>query len=1775
MDFQSNNYTLTGGSITSATARTITVAGTNAATMNSVIAGAGNVTKLGTGTLILGGANTYTGTTAINAGTLRVAGSTTTLGGASAGAVTIGAAGTLELTGGVTLDNAVTVTAGGTLTSAGAAANTLTGAITGVLTKTGPANLILTGAAGAVTVSTGNLQVGAGGTTGSVASANLGVGAGDRSIVFNRSNDVAMAGAITGAGNLIKRGAGTLTLTGANTYTGTTAIEGGTLAITALSNIGTGAINIPAAGTLALNVATGGVAFDRIIDGAGAFSKTGAGTLNLTAGMTIGNVSVTGGGVLNVNSGVAGLTATAIAVTGATLTGRSYRGAVTMGDGGIIVYDGGTPLQISGSLTMGAGSRFDFALDDNMIAMPMVTVTGTTGATANLSGGTLNLTTIWAPSPLPIQIISAVGGITGQFAAVTVNGQDPAALGRVITQNVSGNLLTITIAESGSDVPEALSVDSVHYISTAADGSLIHVFLRGFDDLRPYVSAASGSRVDSVVVRYRAGLTGNLVEVRVTVPTGNTLVLPITIPDPLDMLYYVDAAVYWNDGETTQPPLISLPAVPVYPHDPRSVVRNPLKITVVDHDANDERTLFQLAVTGYGDLLTTPQTYRPHVEQVGVWIKRGDPPPVVTGNALERGTADSIIIFTVAELAALEGRFEFVAGPVAVDIETFHFAVAPLWIGGGIGDTIARPFDVYSRDVTNRPLPENPCVVTIVQPDPRAPSVSVTLGVREGEAFDALAVTVRIELSFSETMAAPIIFTQEFSRAQVEAGHQFIVENDGFVGVRRPVYYRVTVLNDAGLGRPGTPGSENIGRLPPSPITGFTVEAATGERVVLRWNPVTPAGNNVGDIDLSAIYIVYSTSALTPDVDIDAHPPVTTVPAGETSVRLDGLTPETDYWFAAVLADIVNVTRPLWTLSSPAAVITENSGQPSGNIIQIDTAAFVEEATQFHVTYSLRDNNTGPDRHPQFGYFVTLGGDTLSTEPSSPQPLNLHLADVQETFIISGFGEALMFDTVFRVHMYTIDAGGSRLPGAAEFWDIRIGSFSRQTVTVNANNGSRFVDNGRFGISADRADVPGWEEGDPSNGSFSTDISRSSAGAVPVPDGFILVSEYGYRYRVRGAGELEATFPPFAVRMKADGIPEGHVADEVRMYRWTGFFWEVIHGTRYDAASGYFVGVAGDNMVADTVSTYRLMISTQRPNVMGLEELLTRPAITIDQAIRETITIGSNVGNVRARLLNAVAHSSELSTPYSDPLVAASATVPPVAVPFRNFEFAVDRDIISDAGNYGVLSYLIVTDGRYTDTINISRRITSAAYRGFSVAPESRKWLPFAAQVELENKSPRHALSQLFGSPEEFFPYDTLFRLFRWFEHDGNRNSPRSQWVEYHGENDNIFSLEPGRLMWVKTAGSPSFNFGGATTVSLTETFTITIPAGRWVDFVLPFRFDVCIGDVLEATGHDVQLYKWEVTERGRTSHVARLLTPAAIDSSVRMEGDIDPFTIFNPGTQDIVLRIPPRPAFMSRHRPGVQPLAKNAAVNDMWYYTIRSGTGNNPELNDVMIGNHALRRAFAVPPSFANEAVVIIDSDGKSAGHYFGPELSRGGSVFTLRFHNDERQKTKFTFTAPATGPVPGDMRIMFVNAVTGEELRAGASGEYSLEVSGRSHEDVYMVVGNRDYQARIGVGGSDAKFSVSPIAVNQTARSARVRYYIPFAGVDRVEVSVYDVRGRLIWRNMERVKPASWNTMEWNSRAGRYGAAPAGLYIIRVRAIDAKGKTAAIENRRITFAR
>lgn len=380
------------------------------------ISGTGSLTKTGSNTLTLIGTYTMTGDTSLEAGKLilNTAADYTYSGSISGG-------------GGLTKSGTGTLTLGGSNTYAGATALTA-------------GTLILTGSntnAGGLTLSASTtLRVGNGGTGGSLSGAVVN----PATVSFNRSDDSAFDGAISGAGTVSKLGAGTLIMSGANTYTGATTLTGGTLQIgdgvstatTFTSNVAAGAGT-----TLAFNLGAD-LAYTKVMSGTGAVTKNGPGTLTLTGDNT-------NTGTLTINGG---LVIMADPTLGAGTGGALATATIVVNNGGGFQF--GTQSTLGGSsenpdlpsntyITVNTGGTVEWRIGESLGGI-------------NLQGGTLVLN---GGNP-------GGGGSTNQlWSAGVVNGLQ--------ANTVSGN--PITKSTSGTVTVQGLAVIGV--ATTIQDGTVV------------------------------------------------------------------------------------------------------------------------------------------------------------------------------------------------------------------------------------------------------------------------------------------------------------------------------------------------------------------------------------------------------------------------------------------------------------------------------------------------------------------------------------------------------------------------------------------------------------------------------------------------------------------------------------------------------------------------------------------------------------------------------------------------------------------------------------------------------------------------------------------------------------------------------------------------------------------------------------------------------------------------------------------------------------------------------------------------------------------------------------------------------------------------------------------------------------------------------------------------------------------------------------------------------------------------------------------------------
>jgi len=395
--------------------------------VSGVMTNSGAIVKSGAGTLLLTGDNTNTGNITINAGILKV-----------------GDCVTGKLGGGAYAGNIIN---NGSLIINTPATQTLSGIVsgTGSLSKLCTANAILTGAntyTGVTTIADGTLQIGNGGTTGSIANtANI---VNNSALVYNTTSNLTQSQVISGTGNVTQNGTNIVTLSGANTYTGGTNINAGTIKISSDGNLG------GTSGAISINGGSLAVSADNITLNAnrGIVVGTNGATIDNTSIGTTGNTYIAG-----VISGNGPITLKSIGSLAGKPTGdyglgiklsntaNTFTGDITIKSGLVSYASDGSFGNVTNKIILDGGGMLD-ANQNIPLAHPIQinagggtlrtytganvfwssTLTGA-GTVNHTDGGTLNLT----------------GDLTG-FTGTLANLQGTLVIANPTNQIFSGNL---------------------------------------------------------------------------------------------------------------------------------------------------------------------------------------------------------------------------------------------------------------------------------------------------------------------------------------------------------------------------------------------------------------------------------------------------------------------------------------------------------------------------------------------------------------------------------------------------------------------------------------------------------------------------------------------------------------------------------------------------------------------------------------------------------------------------------------------------------------------------------------------------------------------------------------------------------------------------------------------------------------------------------------------------------------------------------------------------------------------------------------------------------------------------------------------------------------------------------------------------------------------------------------------------------------------------------------------------------------------------------------
>ena len=420
-----------------------------------------------------------------------------------------------------TLTLAADISGAGTLSKAGVGTLILTGnnsyaggtTITGGFINFNSANSF---GSGLITINGGGLQW-ATGNSADISAQLAAFGAGGATFDTN-GNNVTLAASLSGLGGLTKTGAGTMTLSGVNSYQGGTTINGGTVAVATDANLGAAAGGLAFGGgtlqfltgfttnrTVTLNA--GGGTFDTngnnatlagAIGGAGGLTKVGVGTMTLSgAGTYLGGTTVNAGTLQAGGTNAFSPFSAFSVASGATLDLASFNqtigslagaGAVTLGAATLTTGNDNTSTTFSGGIS-GTGGL-------TKIGTGTLLLTGdqhlyrrrppSTRAALSVNGSI-------ASSTVTVNAGGMLGG-TGMIGSTTINGGTLSPGNSIGTLTVQGNLV-LTSASAYLVEVSPTAADRTNVTGTASlAGTVQAVFGPGSSFARTYtiLSAAGG-----------------------------------------------------------------------------------------------------------------------------------------------------------------------------------------------------------------------------------------------------------------------------------------------------------------------------------------------------------------------------------------------------------------------------------------------------------------------------------------------------------------------------------------------------------------------------------------------------------------------------------------------------------------------------------------------------------------------------------------------------------------------------------------------------------------------------------------------------------------------------------------------------------------------------------------------------------------------------------------------------------------------------------------------------------------------------------------------------------------------------------------------------------------------------------------------------------------------------------------------------------------------------------------------------------------------------------
>jgi PKD repeat protein len=747
-------------------------------------------------------------------------------------------------------------------------------------------------------------------------------------------------------------------------------------------------------------------------------------------------------------------------------------------------------------------------------------------------------------------------------------------------------------------------------------------------------------------------------------------------------------------------------------------------------------------------------------------------------------------------------------------------------------------------------------------------------------------------------------------------------------------------------------------------------------------------------------------------------------------------------------------------------------------------------------------------------------------------------------------GGGIVFDTSYNIYLWLLSTtGGSWTPpDSASSGQVRTGNFFRQQVNYKfesvAGGDTTFWVNRKIRfyvpVSTQASNYAAIIQNFPLN---APDSKATSSGFIVVGQPFFFSS-------------WQAS-APFNIGMKFQ-LPDSPATlssrfsvNDARIYRWDTLFgaWQVQRSTSSD--SSLYASID----TSDLNAPFALMIDTMPPQVNVQGSLMT--TTTGGSKIYDTLNVADNVGNLTWQF---VCRSGNSTFTLGDSGSQRGSTNNGT---FTAPVYITRSDLLSNPS--GIQALLLVNDGRNTTVKDVSPSV--ALNPCATIQDVALQWRP-ASVSGVQNS---FSASHLFGFVDSASPtYDkTKIRLFQY---------AGSAWTEYSAADSAAFDFKAGNLFWVKTLKAVNFQFGNGSTLPLSDTVAIQLHADGWTDFMLPFNFDVKLGDILAAsvdsatpvTALDtLRFYAWNGSAPF-SNYTCQPFNSASVDDQIDPTETVSAgssgsagYSVYNPLNKAIVLRIPPISAAISTFTSATGKVATQTG----WALVVVPNTASGLALNPVYCGlvpsNARNATFYPLPPSLEDVGVAVCNEQtGAVRGVKIAHALTGGGSSYLLNFTNSSAGAQTVSYHLNTIGTLSSQLQTAIFDPVSGTVATPGTK-DITVPLDAGTDSYRVLLVGSDAYISSQVKMYLSARLGFDKIYPNPVRGQVHLSYTVPLAQIGSVGFRIFDLSGRTVWSKtiVQQSMEAGTRECLWDGNAANGRPVAPGIYIAQLTGFGLKG--------------